>query len=839
MYLGVILLRRCPGGGGGGGGGMKFIVCVCVSFRKFTILVFNASLFCPSPAGGAFPSLPLHLQPPPQSKPGSGDTSLSVAGPHAKQQAFNASESSPPTTGATLSSSSISRELVKTPSTPLFLAQSAEVNPGASQPNEEAGSLGSDEFELNFGNSAHVLSGLPDPSGLKSPQELEQFWSPSVTLGNTSSGKSISHDSSRTSLTQQSLQPSNISSPISDSALSSAQPTPGPSSNTSAFTFKNYSPTASVDGESLLNRQIAQSAIHTPSCLEDSHSSASIEPLSQSMRVDTSFRSSTGMGSSRSSPSKSLMSNQGGRSHLSSSLRVHLGRFINFLSPKKAEDGEEFSELSSTAENEEFTEINVSDLERAQQRSRMNERSSKRGILTNRNAANLTARRRIEVGEECLATEAGLNKGHDLDAASSKDVNSSASRTEATSDPSDLTADSKEEDSSDVGRPDESCGSQMSDIVKISNLPDVSSRASRSSSESSPCITNRIDGNGESDSTHNLHNSAQPDVTSEDNPPHQRRSRLFEQRGLASSVPERGAFSSIQRTLHARTRSSNSDHTVMMVQERLQELVESEKSSSFSHSGGSESVLASSATPVMEQSGGQQQAVLRRPTVTSNESTATLRVQSPEDAAISEISPLHSDNIDKPSSGATDVVNLQASPSEAPTLKFPSSGTKSSALPVYSSSFPSRFFIRRVSVCHPDNRQRSNQSTSQSFPAPNATTAASTQHNSCCSGNPSPVLLLDQFVTRGEVLHRGQFESIPLTELEGVDWNHFGGCPHSEEFGMMRSQVALLHSQLLFERHQCLQHARRNRRLLSKARSAMQVEEKLYSMVSLPIYWIM
>ena len=725
-----------------------------------------------------------------------------------------------------------SRELVKTPSTPLFLAQSAEIKSGTPQPNEEAGSLGSDEFELDLGSSAHVLSGLPDPSGLKRPQELEQFWSPSVTLGNTSSGKSISHDSSRTSLTQQSLQPSNISSPISDSALSSAQPTPGPSSNTSAFTFKNYSPTASVDGESLLNRQVVQSAIHTPSCLEDSHSSASIEPLSQSMRVDTSFRSSSGTGSNRSSPSKSLMSSQGGRSHLSSSLRVHLGRFINFLSPKKTEEGDEFSELSSTAENEEFIEINVSDLERAQQRSRLNERSSKRGILTNRNTANLTARRRIEVGEECLAAEAGAGEGRRIDAATSKDGDSATAKTDVTSDPSSLTVDSKEEDNSDVARPDESFSSQTSDIVKISNLPDVSSRPSRSSSESSQNQDlNETNDDVEPDSAHNHPDSTQADVTTE------RRSRLFEQRGLASSVPERGAFSSIQRTLHARTRSSNSDHTVMMVQERLQELVESEKSSSFSQSGGgSESVLGSSTTPVMEQSGGQQrQTVPRRPTVTSNESTSTLRLQSPEDVAVGEMSPSCSDNVDKPSSGAADVTNLQANSNEVPTFKLAatsSNGSKSSALPVYSSSFPSRFFIRRVSVCHPDNHQRLNQSTNQSFPASTATSTA-TQHSSCCLGNPSPVSLLDQFVTRGEVLHRGQFESIPLTELEGVDWNHFGGCPHSEEFGMMRSQVALLHSQLLFERHQCLQHARRNRRLLSKARMAMHVEEKLYSLVSL------
>ena len=98
--------------------------------------------------------------------------------------------------------------------------------------------------------------------------------------------------------------------------------------------------------------------------------------------------------------------------------------------------------------------------------------------------------------------------------------------------------------------------------------------------------------------------------------------------------------------------------------------------------------------------------------------------------------------------------------------------------------------------------------------------------------HPSPAVLLDQFVSHGEILHRGSAQDIPLTELEGVDWGFFGGCPHSEELGVMQSQVALLHSQLLFERHQCLQHARRNRRLLSKARSGLQLREELVSLVS-------
>ena len=82
------------------------------------------------------------------------------------------------------------------------------------------------------------------------------------------------------------------------------------------------------------------------------------------------------------------------------------------------------------------------------------------------------------------------------------------------------------------------------------------------------------------------------------------------------------------------------------------------------------------------------------------------------------------------------------------------------------------------------------------------------------------------------MLHKGHFETIPLTELEGVDWNHFGGCPHAEESGMMQAQAVLLHSQLMFERYQCMQHARRNRTLLSQARGASKVAEEVQGLVS-------
>ena len=48
---------------------------------------------------------------------------------------------------------------------------------------------------------------------------------------------------------------------------------------------------------------------------------------------------------------------------------------------------------------------------------------------------------------------------------------------------------------------------------------------------------------------------------------------------------------------------------------------------------------------------------------------------------------------------------------------------------------------------------------------------------------------------------------------------------------MMADQVTLLHSQLLFERNQCLQHATRNRRLLSMMHKSSADKEDLLAMV--------
>ena len=151
-----------------------------------------------------------------------------------------------------------------------------------------------------------------------------------------------------------SLHTSNFSSPLSGSAVSSAQHTPGPTGNVGAFTFKNYSPTASVDGESLLNRQppsITHSAIHTPSLLEESVGST---PLSQSLRAESAHlsASSTRAGS----PVKMVSS----REPLNQSLKTRFGRFIDLFSPRKkpraldnqSHDSEDFTEIfSSDAEH--------------------------------------------------------------------------------------------------------------------------------------------------------------------------------------------------------------------------------------------------------------------------------------------------------------------------------------------------------------------------------------------------------------------------------------------------------------------------------------------------------
>jgi hypothetical protein len=91
----------------------------------------------------------------------------------------------------------------------------------------------------------------------------------------------------------------------------------------------------------------------------------------------------------------------------------------------------------------------------------------------------------------------------------------------------------------------------------------------------------------------------------------------------------------------------------------------------------------------------------------------------------------------------------------------------------------------------------------------------------------SPVGALDLFIQTGQVLHHSFLGDLPLPDLEGVEWDHYGSCPHSEELVTVNNMMAMLHSQLLFERHQCQTHAKKNRQLMTKARNAIKLENEV------------
>ncbi|XP_021953152.1 hamartin isoform X2 [Folsomia candida] len=75
---------------------------------------------------------------------------------------------------------------------------------------------------------------------------------------------------------------------------------------------------------------------------------------------------------------------------------------------------------------------------------------------------------------------------------------------------------------------------------------------------------------------------------------------------------------------------------------------------------------------------------------------------------------------------------------------------------------------------------------------------------------PSPHVLLDLCLMKAATLHNG--------------------AAKTDEVSMLRGQVALLHGQLLFERHRREAHALRNRRLAGKCREMQTLEEKNNSM---------
>ncbi|XP_016339532.1 hamartin-like [Sinocyclocheilus anshuiensis] len=66
---------------------------------------------------------------------------------------------------------------------------------------------------------------------------------------------------------------------------------------------------------------------------------------------------------------------------------------------------------------------------------------------------------------------------------------------------------------------------------------------------------------------------------------------------------------------------------------------------------------------------------------------------------------------------------------------------------------------------------------------------------------------------------------LPLPS-KSADWTHFGGSVPLDELHTLRSQLLLLHNQLLYERYKREQHAVRNRRLLRRIINATTLEEQ-------------
>uniref|UniRef100_A0A3Q3IPS8 TSC complex subunit 1b n=1 Tax=Monopterus albus TaxID=43700 RepID=A0A3Q3IPS8_MONAL len=85
----------------------------------------------------------------------------------------------------------------------------------------------------------------------------------------------------------------------------------------------------------------------------------------------------------------------------------------------------------------------------------------------------------------------------------------------------------------------------------------------------------------------------------------------------------------------------------------------------------------------------------------------------------------------------------------------------------------------------------------------------------------SPLEMLDRLVQPGSDAH----DRLPLPS-KSADWTHFGGSAPLDELHTLRSQLFLLHNQLLYERYKREQHAVRNRRLLRRIINATALEEQ-------------
>ncbi|XP_015257276.1 PREDICTED: hamartin-like [Cyprinodon variegatus] len=89
----------------------------------------------------------------------------------------------------------------------------------------------------------------------------------------------------------------------------------------------------------------------------------------------------------------------------------------------------------------------------------------------------------------------------------------------------------------------------------------------------------------------------------------------------------------------------------------------------------------------------------------------------------------------------------------------------------------------------------------------------------------SPLEVLDRLVQQGSDSHDKVLKRLPLPS-KSADWTHFGGSAPLDELHTLRSQLLLLHNQLLYERYKREQHAVRNRRLLRRIINATALEEQ-------------
>ncbi|KAI1900551.1 hypothetical protein AGOR_G00051090 [Albula goreensis] len=103
----------------------------------------------------------------------------------------------------------------------------------------------------------------------------------------------------------------------------------------------------------------------------------------------------------------------------------------------------------------------------------------------------------------------------------------------------------------------------------------------------------------------------------------------------------------------------------------------------------------------------------------------------------------------------------------------------------------------------------------------------------------SPLEVLDRLIQQGNDAHDKVLKRLPLPS-KSADWTHFGGKQQSikakagsaplDELHTLRSQLLLLHNQLLYERYKREQHAVRNRRLLRRIINATALEEQNHAM---------